>query len=238
LSDPGKGTSPYLKPEVQAPVHFASVTSNPFFPMNVVIGNIYGDGFDIEDGDEIAVYDGDTEVGSAVIQLSGKDYQILTLRADDPMTEIHDGFIEGGELRFKYWDRSEHVTYTDVSLITLYGDKDFTRLGTMGAELKVASLGVDEHGFPVRTYLGQNYPNPHTGQTNIEYGISANAHVVIGVYDVFGRMVLNIEDAEQDAGNYKVSLDASSLDAGIYYYRLDVIGEQNKFTETRKMILY
>jgi hypothetical protein len=62
--------------------------------------------------------------------------------------------------------------------------------------------------------------------------------VVIGVYDVFGRLVMKVEDAEQDAGNYKVSLNAASLDAGIYYYRLDVFGEQNKFTETRKMILY
>jgi hypothetical protein len=206
--------------------------------MNVVLSKIHGDGFEVEDGDEIAVYDGDLQVGSAVIELSDKDIQLITLRADDPLTAIKDGFSEGGELRFKYWDMSENILYTDIEVIRLYGENEFTRLGTFGGELKIGSLGVDENGLPLKSYLGQNYPNPYNGNTSLEYGISADAHVVLSVFDVFGRKVKTIEDNTLEAGNYKVNLDASSFEAGIYYYRLDVIGKNIEFSETRKMILY
>ncbi|MCK5337326.1 MAG: T9SS type A sorting domain-containing protein, partial [Bacteroidales bacterium] len=87
-------------------------------------------------------------------------------------------------------------------------------------------------------YLGQNYPNPYTDQTNIEYGVAENAHVVLSIYDVYGRLVRVIEDKYREPGKYLVTLNGSSMEAGIYYYKLEIIGENSKFNKTQKMILY
>jgi hypothetical protein len=238
LTDPGKGTDPFIAPEAPQTEYFSSLTSNPFSPMNVLISDIYSDDFSVEDGDEIAVYDGLIEVGSMVVQQTDNDFQMLTLRADDPTTEIQDGFIAGGELTFRYWDKSENILYTDIEVTQLFGNKEFTRLGTFGADLKIGSLGLNENGLPNDNYLSQNYPNPYTENTYIEYGIAEDAHVLLSVYDVYGRKVKEVEDMQREAGNYKLTLNRSSLESGIYYYRLDVIGQNAKFSETRKMILY
>jgi len=159
-------------------------------------------------------------------------------RADDPVTTATDGFSEGNELTFRYWDKSEDVLYTGVQATHIFGNIDFTGLGTYGADLKIASLGFGENGQASANYLGQNYPNPYTGQTNIEYGVAEDAHVVLSIYDVYGRMVRVIEDIHREAGKYLVTLDGSTMDAGIYYYKLEIIGKNNKFSQTQKMILY
>ena len=238
LNDPGKGTTPYIAPEAPATAHFTTLTGNPFLPMNIIIRDIYSDGFMVEDGDELAVFDGAIEVGSMVVRKSSKGYQILTARADDPVTPAKDGFSEGNELTFRYWDKSEDIIYTDVQATHVFGNIDFTGLGTYGADLKIGSLGFGENGQPSANYLGQNYPNPYTDQTNIEYGVAENAHVVLSIYDVYGRLVRVIEDKYREPGKYLVTLNGSSMEAGIYYYKLEIIGENSKFNKTQKMILY
>ncbi|MCK5079696.1 MAG: T9SS type A sorting domain-containing protein, partial [Bacteroidales bacterium] len=238
LTDPGKGITPYIAPEAPATAHFTTLTGNPFLPMNIIIRDIYSDGFMVEDGDELAVFDGAIEVGSMVVRKSSKGYQLLTARADDPVTTAADGFSEGNELTFRYWDKSEDILYTDVQATHVFGNIDFTGLGTYGADLKIGSLGFGENGQPSANYLGQNYPNPYTDQTNIEYGVAENAHVVLSIYDVYGRLVRVIEDKYREPGKYLVTLNGSSMEAGIYYYKLEIIGENSKFSKTQKMILY
>jgi hypothetical protein len=238
LSDPGKGTEPYVNTQQISPVYFTSGASNPYSPMNVIIRNIKTDGFEVENGDEIAVYDNDVEVGSMVIVDSKADYMLLALRANDPLTPSYDGFNEGGNLEFRYWDKSENLLYTDIEPTQLFGNTVFTKLGTFGADLKIGSLGIDDDGLPQSNFLGQNYPNPFTDNTIIEYGLSEKAHVRISVYDISGRRVNVLEDAVHEAGIYQIGIDASTLESGIYYYRLEASGHETEFRATRKMILH
>ncbi len=237
ISDPGKGTNPYQKPQQVRPLYFASFTSNPYSPMNVVIRNIETDGFTIENGDEIAVYDGDVEVGSLVILDDDAEFILLALRADDPLTPSHDGFNEGGILKFRYWDKSENLLYTDIETMHLFGNKNFTKFGTYGTDLKIGSLGIDDDGLPGRNFLGQNFPNPFNDNTIIVYGLSETAHVKISVHDISGRTVSVLEDAIHEAGIYQTRMDASLLESGIYYYRLVLSGSGPEFSATRKMVL-
>ncbi|NQT78508.1 MAG: T9SS type A sorting domain-containing protein [Bacteroidetes bacterium] len=238
LNDPGKGTDPYIAPQAALTEHFTTLTGNPFLPMNILIRDIYSDGFMVEDGDEIAVFDGGIEVGSLVIDKSTGEYQLITARADDPITAEQDGFSEGNQLAFRYWDKSENIQYTDIQSTHLFGSKPFTKLGTSGLDLKISSLGQNENGLPLANYLGQNYPNPYTGQTTIEYGVAEDAQVVLNIYDVYGRKVKNIENMQKKAGKYLVTINGSSMEAGIYYYKLQIIGQNSKFSETQKMILF
>ena len=238
LADPGKGTDPIVEPGNISPVYFASYTSNPYSPMNLVVRNIDTDGFQIEAGDEIAVYDADIQVGSIVVSEEGRDHQTIIARSDDPVTQLTDGFTTGNEMSFRYYDRSEDAEYANIVATFLYGDPVFNPLGTYLGDLKISSLGNGSNVTSGNTFLGQNFPNPYSEKTRIAYGIAEDAMVTISVYDVSGRTVKVLQSGRLPAGQYHIEMQKSSLEEGIYYYRMEARGSSTNFSETRKMILF
>jgi hypothetical protein len=239
VNEPTKATAPAGHPEPDIPtVFFTKSGTNPFSPMNIIVRDILTDGFKIEEGDELAVFDGELQVGSMVISDENGAYFGIIARTDDPVTDHTDGFIPGNEISFKYWDKSEDVVYSNIDAIYQSGDKNYNPLGTYVGELEISSLGEVEHGLKDNTYLGQNFPNPYNDKTRIEYGIAEDAFVSISVHDVSGRTIMVLKNAKMAAGKYQLELSKSSLDAGIYYYRMSVSGAETSFSATRKMILY
>ncbi len=239
LTDPSKSSAPQSYPVPEPPTDFfAGYNSNPFTPMNIVIRDIHSDGFKVEDGDEIAVYDGDLQVGSAVIVLDGKGYHSIIARTDDPITEMTDGFIKGNEITFKLWDKSEDVVYSNIEATHILGDQKFNPLGTFMGDLKVSSLGIGDNGIPKANYLDQNFPNPFSERTRISYGIAEDADVTLSVYDISGRLVMVLQNSHLPAGKYFIEMKKESLEPGIYYYSIEVIGSSTRFRDTRKMMLF
>ncbi len=82
------------------------------------------------------------------------------------------------------------------------------------------SFVVDLESLPDNFYLLSNYPNPFNPSTEIEYGIAEPSYVTLAVYDVLGREVARIVDANQNPGRYKAGFNAHSLPSGVYYYSL------------------
>lgn len=84
------------------------------------------------------------------------------------------------------------------------------------------ATGVSEkvQSVPQNLQLGQNYPNPFNPSTTIDYSLPSNARVVLKLYDVLGREVKTVVDERQSAGNHSVSLNASGLASGVYFYQL------------------
>jgi cyclomaltodextrinase / maltogenic alpha-amylase / neopullulanase len=68
--------------------------------------------------------------------------------------------------------------------------------------------------------LDQNYPNPFNPATVIGYELPAASHVRLEVYDVLGRSVATLVNAEQPPGRYTVPFDGRALASGMYVYRL------------------
>ena len=85
--------------------------------------------------------------------------------------------------------------------------------------------------------LEQNYPNPFNPTTKIKYTIPVTKEgfvpVKLIVYDILGKKVLTLVDAQKDAGSYEVTFNGKNYASGVYYYTLSA----GKFTETKKMIL-
>jgi len=81
--------------------------------------------------------------------------------------------------------------------------------------------------------LSQNFPNPFNPSTTISYSIPKQSNVSLKVYDMLGREIAELVDAEKSAGSYKVNFDAGNLSSGIYFYTL----KANEFSSTRKMLL-
>ncbi len=93
--------------------------------------------------------------------------------------------------------------------------------------------GVEDEELPLRTHFGQNFPNPFNPVTTIAFGLAKPAHVTIKVYDVSGREVRTLVDADMEPGRYRETLDAVGLAGGVYFARMTA----DDFTETMKLVL-
>lgn len=82
-------------------------------------------------------------------------------------------------------------------------------------------------------HLGQNYPNPFSSYTEIEYRLETSSEVSIEIYDLTGKMVRKDHLGFMSAGNNQIRLDAEGLQAGIYYYTL----RSDKYSSTKKMVV-
>ena len=81
--------------------------------------------------------------------------------------------------------------------------------------------------------LEQNYPNPFNPSTVIRFQISKREFVTLKVYDILGREVATLINAEKHAGNYNVEFNAYNLASGVYVYRL----QAGKFSDVKKLLL-
>ncbi|MEM8486871.1 MAG: T9SS type A sorting domain-containing protein [Bacteroidota bacterium] len=68
----------------------------------------------------------------------------------------------------------------------------------------------------------QNFPNPFTQSTTLRYSLPQAMQVRLAVYDMLGREVAILVDAQQEAGAYTAAFDAGDLPAGIYLARIDL----------------
>jgi len=85
--------------------------------------------------------------------------------------------------------------------------------------------------------LSQNYPNPFNPNTNIKFDIPQSGFVTLKVYNAIGEEVKTLASQNLAVGTYKVDFDASALPSGVYFYRLNIEGTSNSFSETKKMML-
>lgn len=103
--------------------------------------------------------------------------------------------------------------------------------------LEVYEVNVDERGegnlLPTETLLMQNYPNPFNPNTTIRFDLAQRSRVQLEVYDISGRLVVELTNRIYEAGRHEVSLDASNWSSGLYIYRM----RSNRGVQTRRMTL-
>jgi glycosidase len=124
----------------------------------------------------------------------------------------------------------------DSVLITLpaYGTAIYTVSLTQDSVIIANPLSVQVlREIPQQFALSQNYPNPFNPITKIEYAIPMKSNVKIIVYDVLGREVEILVDAQQSAGSYEVTWYARNAASGIYFYRMTT----ERFSTVQKMLL-
>lgn len=73
--------------------------------------------------------------------------------------------------------------------------------------------------------LIQNYPNPFSTETTIEYRLSRGSHVSLEVFDILGRRVDVLVDAAQYAGSYQIRWKPLNLTSGVYFSKLETAGQ-------------
>ncbi len=90
------------------------------------------------------------------------------------------------------------------------------------------NIGIDETKLG-NVSLGQNYPNPFTKSTTIDYSLTSPSNISLEVYDITGRQIMVMNEGLKATGNHKITVDGSSLNTGVYYYTL--IADDTRLTK-------
>jgi|GEM_PF-5525714 len=92
--------------------------------------------------------------------------------------------------------------------------------------------------IPVELVLQPAYPNPFNPTTTISYGLPKDQQVKLIIYDLTGRQVKTLVNAQQSAGMHSIQWDGTNgygqqVSSGVYFYRLTV----SRSVKTHKMLL-
>ena len=91
---------------------------------------------------------------------------------------------------------------------------------------------------PAEFSLQQNYPNPFNPSTQIKFSLSTDSKVTLSVFNILGQKVKTLINGNLASGEHKITFDASDLNSGVYFYRIEAAGSNGeKFNEVKKMIL-
>ena len=216
-------------------VHFEPIYSgNPFKPMGIYIVDAFIDGNIMEDGDEIALFDGKHCVGSSLVteEIVTGDFWIVASQ-DDGETS---GFAEHNPIAVKVWDCSEEMEIRNVEVQWL--GKDGEEISAPAFEgLGAAFARINSTNIPSDFELSQNYPNPFNPETVIEFAIPEETHVKMVIYDVLGREVSTLIDKKLKANYHSVKWGGlnqygKQVSSGIYFYRIQTAS----FHQAKKMV--
>ncbi|MCU0414617.1 MAG: T9SS type A sorting domain-containing protein [Ignavibacteriaceae bacterium] len=91
---------------------------------------------------------------------------------------------------------------------------------------------------PAEFVLDQNYPNPFNPSTMISFRLAVDSKVSMTVFNVLGQEVATLLNGNLVAGSHQVTFDATSLNTGVYMYRIEASGiDGTNFVDVKKMIL-
>jgi len=114
---------------------------------------------------------------------------------------------------------------SNIRALTTLGSDMFVGTYTDGVWHRAKSqmiTGINEKPdvLPAVSDLKQNYPNPFSGMTNIEFQIPNEELITLSVYNALGEKVATLADGVVSAGAHSIPFSAEGLQNGIYFYRL------------------
>jgi hypothetical protein len=100
-----------------------------------------------------------------------------------------------------------------------------------------SATGIDPDEIPSRFELHANHPNPFNPSTAIAYDLPKASKVRLVIYDVSGREIRVLADADEEPGRRIATWDGrnargETVASGVYFYRLNA----GDFVQTRKMV--
>ena len=96
-----------------------------------------------------------------------------------------------------------------------------------------SSDGDDKSMVSAQYSLSQNYPNPFNPTSDISFSLPKSGHAVLTLYDIRGRKVATLAEGMFGEGTHTITLDASKMSSGVYFYQL-ISGD---FSDKKKMVL-
>lgn len=94
--------------------------------------------------------------------------------------------------------------------------------------------------MPTDYALMQNYPNPFNPTTTIPLNVKVEGRVKVVLYNLLGQEMATLLDRDLTPGQYRITVNASTLSSGIYFYRMTAKSYQSEsppFIAEKKMVV-
>lgn len=198
----------------------------------------------------------DINAVSLILKYPATDIEILDLWSNAPNIENLNYTLIDAELRISWFSLSSFELMADQPLLSLkikikdqkainhytgFELDGVSELADNKAEifedvvLSMPQLKITE--IPAEFSLSNNYPNPFSDNTEINYSLPEKGKVTLKVFSILGEHIKTLIDQEQSAGIYKVLFDGSNLAPGTYIYKIEVEGETQNFSESKNMVI-
>ena len=139
-----------------------------------------------------------------------------------PRTMMGNGRDVSGAAPFHYFtftEQSEKVFLAEVARLVA--------LGGGGNAVKDRAARTPDF------VLSQNYPNPFNPTTTIPFDLNERSHVRLTLNNILGEEIREMADGEYGAGHHEIVLDAGSLAAGVYFYKI----ETGRYSALKKLAI-
>ena len=168
-------------------------------------------------------------IWSTATELNNMGFEIQrSVNAEDDFATV--GFVDGrgSSTEINYYSYSDNPQVSGINKI-YYRLKQVDFDGAFSYS-SVVNVNYD---VPSEFVLSQNYPNPFNPTTIISYFVPKESFVSIKIYDFLGRELKTLVSETKSIGSYELSLDATNLPSGTYFYSMTADG----FSKTNKMIV-
>jgi len=216
------------KAKAPMPIHFVPKESgHAYNPMSLYLRDVSIDGSSLQAGDEVAVYDGDQLVGSAVRQTDNRPMLLIASCADEHLA----GFHSGDTISFKIWRKTLNDEYDVIpeQIRWMNLNQEELRDAPVFEELSSACLSINldktKTETPTAYKLYPNYPNPFNPSTTIAYDLPESSDILLEIYNAVGQRVRTLENSQQQAGHYEVVWDGQNdlgllVVSGLYIFKV------------------
>ena len=86
--------------------------------------------------------------------------------------------------------------------------------------INVVPLSISENISSITSF--ENYPNPFSDNTTINYAINKDANVSISIVDLWGNTIAELENGNRSNGEYSTTWNAEGVAEGMYLLQLKV----------------
>jgi len=195
-------------------------------------------------GTSYVIYDS-TMIGKWITMALDKDGESEFLEAGDKVYACIEYSNTHTETAIKRYDNLKigaDYSFRLLDAVSVSRGDDYAAWATTGypaARNVMIRLNINDHSNPIdgvdvgkaMSSLDQNYPNPFSDFTEINYTLANGNEVTLQVRDITGRVVLQQNEGFVPAGKHMLKINGGRLEAGIYLYTL----QAGSFTETRRM---
>jgi hypothetical protein len=134
--------------------------------------------------------------------------------------------ISAGTYRLGIWvDSNDDISESDEN----------NNIGLLDGNINYSPSTVDIKTVANASLLLKDAaPNPASGSTSLSFRLAANCAVSLEILDITGKKVITALNTELAAGDHTCKADLSTLEPGLYFYRLTA----GKQACTKKLIVH
>jgi len=122
----------------------------------------------------------------------------------------------------------EDLYFKDVFLLTfsddgyIYASAFKTQSGNGLFKCEMPIVGIEEN--MIDNINLRIYPNPVSDNTCIDISLTESSNVLVELFDLTGRKIIDIHKGFFDTGNYRIPYDCSELSSGSYILKVNMNG--------------